>query len=1014
MKEATKEPAQKSTLENLSNDSSSIKSNDEKSKHDKGFYRERIAIGHQYLEKDTTYLGIGYDTEYDVVEMDGKTFSRGITAQLSIFGNWKDKITDSDLLSCVYFPVFDISSFVFAIPEGSKNKREYHLWLESKIEILSKMMEDEYPHQAVRLLTFYSNAELSLHFSNRGDLAGLVHEKNIKWEQSDRGKKYQEFIDIRNSRRLDKSEYKHFKDLENEKRDLIKVIPIQGVAAIKGMNLNSSLNIDLIDIRLLCGGGSLAALGESLGFSKGDCDFSKHSASWFLENDRENFLDYAARDSAISLYYYEIFINGLNEIFDKCEDRKLIKPSKSGKDSETVGDAERLKGKTFLTAASITDALMKRNLGFSNKYQDYKKFNEIMADRIPPRFLYQNKGGLNKSSHGWQPAILKNIDGYDIKSAYATAMMRTKMPLIAPSKFQILNDGEGLRSTLKNLAERLDKYPVAFCQIEYIKLPEGTPENHRIINLYDNKGECATALSNDWIPQMFSHYEIQAQAILTPKAEVVVSRIYGWDKKLMSHESNYVNFGELFKFLAFECRNEFKKQYGDKSIQQNTAKLLGNGGVGKLAQCKEGFNGDLLIETLSRGGEISSILKESFKSECYNPLFFNLITATVRSVLGVSYGLSDGIMCVTDSVACPTGQFQDSKSISEKLKNGGVNGCKFKQLAEVLSWFDWEKERENATLQIYKERDYAFLKGSDSDIDNLKKKLSEGIATNEDLKDIKIEKIAKRGYHQDKSMSKREQGEDFVLLGNERFSGRPIKQKNAKLTKFIDMLNNPEKNLNSPYINGQDSAGMGSFNLKYNLSGLKELDHRRRVKEICRINGYADQLHLMNSSEFHLLAVYEKRANCRKIGNYKDFMPDVYRQILGLINFYNIKSSRELEKLTGIGKSSINRFSKGIKQSEIPEQILEDVVIEIFKLKDEFSNRLKTDKYGCTDRRAAEMLSEILYEWDRKLLFDSLLKAFFKWKDNHEKYHKDRSFNLDDYPMMSEIKDDSLSASLKT
>ena len=642
-------------------------------------------------------LPIGFDTEYvTYTDNDGRELPDCVIAQLAIKGNYP-LFKHPELIHNQFN--LGYTSLVFLPPKNKLLGVEFLKWLEGLILALLTHIGLSEQKLTVELVTFYSNAEMSLIIPNKDYAKKLVLCQN---------------------------------------HNKFRPTPIQSTGNLinMGITLPENITLNLKDARLISASKSLKELGASLGFEKGDCDFNKHDARWYLENDKNNFLNYGARDAIIPLMWTFNYHNTLREIGVGLANKGII----------TEKSCLKLQNKIFSTAASGTDYLMHALLECEGKVKRHLELVRYLEYEVmPSKFFSLNKGGLNKSSHGFSPQILKNLDSYDISSAYLTAIKNLKFPLVNPTHDRIFNDGVGKWWDVKNLGSYLDKLPVSFVIFSEINIPESTPEHKRILNLYDRDGECVTALDNSTISQCVTGVELQALALVAPKTKIKVVRIFGWGKKVLKNPDNYICYEQLFTELQ-EYRKEFKKVFGDKSPQQNVAKLLGNGGVGKLAQNKEGFNSKHLINCLKNDGDVNSLIKESFRSKTFNPLFFNLITATVRVTTGLSYALSDGVMAVTDSVACPTGKFCDSRTIAEMVKNKKISGVRYENLVKCLSWFEWELEQENNTLQIYKERDYAWLDfENDSDRDHYAEQIVKGEATSDDLKNCHITKIAKRG-----------------------------------------------------------------------------------------------------------------------------------------------------------------------------------------------------------------------------------------------------------------------------
>ena len=843
--------------------------------------------------KQLITLNLGYDTEY-------VTFTESLensdhileyadctTVQLAIAGELDD-FHHEDLIKQKLD--HGITGLAFKPPESRLLGNQFLLWLESILTavILAKglTLQDKVK---INLWAFYNNAELSLIIPNREYIKNYAVERKNK--------------DLPNSR----------------------LVPIQGSGIFSnvGLSLPSNISIDFRDARLLSGGGSLRKLGDSLGFQKGDIDFEKYDANWYFENELNKFLDYGIRDAMIPLKWVELFHQQVESVCENLANNFVIGEK----------DCIRLSSKTYTTVASVTENLMKASLVEQGKYKQHQELVQYLINEVvPQKFTNLNKGGLNKSSHGFAPEIIKNIDMYDIKSAYLTAIRYLRFPIVKPSIQKIYGDGSGEVMTLKELAQRLDKYPVAFVIVDEIFLGDNIPENKRILNMYDNEGECCTVLENSGISQIFTGLEIQAQATVlesinkVKNSKVKVRMLIGWSRKICNSVDRTISYYELFTQLK-DLRVEDKEKYGNKSPQQEVDKLLGNGGCGKLAQNKEGYDSDFLMDCLTQGGLPNNSIKDSFNSKVYNPFFFNLITATVRTVTGLSYALSNGFMAVTDSVVCPTDNFIDSKTIASNLRKNQYTSTRYKTLEKLLNYFDWEKEQKNCYIQLIRERNYLILNGKEKVLDNYARKLKMGKATKEDLEGIEITKAARGGYHQKGDKNSRENLVELALFGNSWFNGKPIKQVNKKLTKMNDMLVG-ERNLNQSYLNGQKSAGLGSHSHKYNCNSLHEFRKRKLLKQMCRLNGYADAFHCQveNPEKFEEL---NKRVNCRINGNYKNIISGEDRRLLGILQYLGHYSCRALEKVTGISRSTLNRFKKDIERSLIHGRIFNDIARKI-------------------------------------------------------------------------------------
>lgn len=847
------------------------------------------------VEKNTARLAVslGYDTEYTFFTQDGKEYQDCVTVQMAVNGRYPD-LKHQDLIHQIYQD--DYTAWVFKPPQEKLIGIPYHVWIESILGSVRSAMALGNSSVDWNLISFYSNAELALHIPDKPTI--------------------REFIKAQG---------------EDSK---LTMMPIQSAAVVTNFQLTLPADdtLQVSDSRMLTDRSSVSKIGDSLGMSKGDCDFTLHDAKWYLENDFDNFVSYGCRDSIISLKWYENFHDTYRNVVEILEKK------------HTLSKPEKLKNRTYLTVGSAMDSLMASTIEQQGLTKQYKRIAEFIENDYPlgTRLAHQNKGGLNKSTHGWLPTFIHNVDSHDINGAYATEFENARFSVCKPTS----NSCFGIDQTmsLERLVLQL-KYGYALVIVDEIDLPQDLPESHRILNLYDESGECVTALSNkdgngNRVSQCFTQWELIAQMIAllqwspkkAKKATVKVIRVLGWSKQSCQNPKTSVSFSQLIGELK-NIRKKFKSEYGEKSAQQEVTKLLCNSGVGKTAQNKAGFDSDLTRECIRIGGEVNQTMKDSFKSKSYNPwMVFNAITGMVRCVTGLSLAFSNGYMAVTDSVCCPNGGFKDSNYIADWIEDN-LNGDCYSNLAKKLRVFTWSREQENVTLQIYKERDYAYLKAETRELmGDFETKIKSGTAIESDLDGIEITKVAKRGYHQVRTKSEREKNVEFVLLGNKRFGSLPIHQKTPQLTKFCDMLSG-SRVLNSSYLLGKDSAGMGVYNLKHDCKDLGEFDFRKRLKSMCRAKGYADQAHC-EAVNPELLEKLRKQVNCRKDGNLKDRLPMRLRHAIAVVQHQWGISCRTLEKLTGIGKSSVNRIKQSFDKSKLSEVIMPEVMAIADNVKD--------------------------------------------------------------------------------
>jgi hypothetical protein len=282
-----------------------------------------------------------------------------------------------------------------------------------------------------------------------------------------------------------------------------------------------------------------------------------------------------------------------------------------------------------------------------------------------------------------------------------------------------------------------------------------------------------------------------------------------WQEQTQSSTIDISKLYDSFKSL----RKQYKSKGLDGDSMQNTIKLIGNAGYGKLLQYKEVYDPTLVSNSILSGGTISSQTHNILsKSSIYSSIWGNAITGIVRSILAITSWKNRAYMAVTDSIVCDAGAFISSMEIVTP----------YKKLNALLHSFSWECDFENVHFVIYKERDYFSFKIKDPAKETeIIDKFVKNTIEQQDIDNLIIKKAAKRGF---KSVyeNKHEKNIDFVKKSINRFAGEPIFFEEKRLVKVKEFLSKA-KILNSVEYK---QKLIGAHNIRFQCNTIIELNHR--------------------------------------------------------------------------------------------------------------------------------------------------------------------------------------------
>lgn len=735
-------------------------------------------------EIDDEILYLGYDTEYT----EGVSLT---TSQFYIKGRFirgENRFEGLNDLLAVRI-VIDFGTVLVFDDRLLKAGLPYCKVLSQRLKGICNLLDMSYIKQMV-LCTFYSNAELSAWFPTADDLIALKH------LQGDVGV-------------IETEGYKKFVQE-------LTCIDITGSLSLKGYHLNLPFEVDVIDARHIFSQTDLKSLGKSLKINKLETiDFEKKNANQWLEEDFEMFMDYACIDAVIPLEAICSMHSCKNELYTKLANKKIvpdvIKPS-----------AVKFLNKRFYTTGTIAESLIASVMEAQAVSGKFDKLTSWENTKMAPE-ARTTKGGLNKVFVK-TPTLTRNVDQYDISGAYSTAMRVFKLPLSEP---QIMGSHF---TTLKELSSKLDREDVEYAIFNMVfKLPEDCSEWDRpltILNYDNNVGFTGTETDRN---QWFTTYEILTLATIHESLAIEIIIGYVWTKE---RTQEFLSLDALYtEFKTLRVKYKALGESGD--AMQNTIKLIGNAGYGKTLQDKTVVDTEMLMTSMLRQGPARrEFFKTTVRSKIYLSIWGNAITSSIRSVVALTAWKNKAYMAVTDSIVCDTGTFIHSKDIKTP----------FNKLNSLLEQIHWECDYTNVHFIILKERDYFSFTLKDEENTSVFTELENHSATEDIIDKMNILKAAKRGF-KSSSKDKHSQNIDFATKSIRRMGGQPITFIEKGLIKFSDFLFH-RKVLNDTY---HTTKRLGSDNIRYLCNTISDLQKHIRIKEKCKLKGYADALDCKNN-----------------------------------------------------------------------------------------------------------------------------------------------------------------------
>lgn len=820
-------------------------------------------------KKPAESIHLGYDTEYDTPQdsaqlpVSTQLYLHGILgvshSQLKI----KAAKVGLKLLGIREFAtgvtfVFDSRGFEAGVAYASHLSQCLTLLLK---EVVGFKRDRRYE---LNLWTLYSNAELANIFPSLVDLKELIRRQG---------------------------------DSSKRSPGNLKIVTIQKSAYVDNYRLGLPKGVKAIfrDIRHLLFKPSLDALGKQIGIAKLEHpNWEEVSASEWLRFDEEAFINYSATDAMIPCVAGVNFRENMRSFVEELVDADVVDKGRT---------VDKLLGSTPITAAGISDKLVKAHWEYKGVWSRYEEFTKDLLENWLPPSAQRTKGGFNKYYLSDRPTHQSNVDIYDVKSQYATAMAILKVPIIPPTP-RVLSGG---LLPVKDVLNSIKDLDLALLYLDW-ELPLDSDEWQRSVVAYDESGDGCTLRKAD--KQWLTHWELQVLACTSPDALVRVHQCLGWH--LVLENEHYISIRDYIESVT-SLRNKYKKVFKDSGktdkvaeLMSDTIKLIGNGTAGKFGQCKAGLDPDSLHETLYKGGIVSNTANgQTFRAAISNPLIFNLITGMARSFTSYSAWLNRASMVVTDSMVINSGAFKDPS----------CNLSPYRQLNDLLTTFEFDLEYEQKNIIIFKERDYAVFELNGDYVEPLEESLKVGECLLEDSS-YEVIKVAKRGWKAPSDLSSRESSRKFFKDGFARYQGQPLRFQKKNLLGMKEFLIGVGQ-LNS---RTESPSAIGSHNLRYQCDDSREFRRRKLLKELCRRKGYADALHcIQESPELHQELVVKAVPKPHK----KSSVPlEVQRALVVSHKFKpNDYSFRKLEELTGIGKSTIQRWVKAVERSGIYESI---------------------------------------------------------------------------------------------
>lgn len=436
----------------------------------------------------------GWDTEYDQDEATGR--QAPVTTQLylpEIFPHTNERLRLSDhlgkeLLTCTAIP--DRGTTLVFDDRGLTAGAEYYERFKARWLTLIDILQLTTDKRGLILWTHYSNAEIANIAATNDEFRSLMKANG-------------DTLCIENP-------YKN----EN-----LRLFPKGKSFNLRNLKITESFKISVFDTTHLYAKTTLALLGMSINFPKLEHpDWDKVSASEWLKSDEKAFLEYAAFDAAIPCEAAIQLYDGVKQTIHDLADMGLI---------PHIGDktVQRVLNKQWMTASSMSENIAKLCFIQQGVWKDWDEAAEDLVQNLPENALTKVKGGLNKYFTSDKPQHFDNVAAYDIKSAYASALKQIQYPLWKPEHFAT---NESI--SFHDLATKLDGYQGAYLNIEYA-LPEGANEWERALVFQNPRNYAGFTGRVTGKYQWFTHFEIQAQASITPSVIVKVVQGIGWKKR---------------------------------------------------------------------------------------------------------------------------------------------------------------------------------------------------------------------------------------------------------------------------------------------------------------------------------------------------------------------------------------------------------------------------------------------------------------------------------------------------
>lgn len=652
-------------------------------------------------------------------------------------------------------------------------------------------------------------------------------------------------------------------DTEENTEDGLIHISIQKSALYKNFKLGQPKNVrfNVADTMHAFGKCSVEDVGASVGLPKlWHPNFEETPYSEWKANDPEAAITYAGIDAVITVAAYLRFAVDVSDIFNDLCDKNLL--DRNNKIVKKILDEEVIPA----TAAGVTDRLYRsfmESKGFASKWDDA---NLVLYSKILPLDYQIPKGGLNKKFDSDRPTLVKNCVRADVNAQYPTAMTMLKLPLVEPYEVVIScsNKWKFAEFVTKQVRKELEDIHKGDLIVD-IELPENATEWERTVVFKDPiTGDGCTTRKAEW--QLLKHWELFLISIVTPKAKIKVRRFIkfpcGEEGKdhftitpvvsyLMEERNKYKKQKKRLEKLKDE-REEFGSSLTDEEslelvgaeLKSNAVKLILNGGAGKFAQNKQGYDPSSLHRTIMRQGEVTTVANgRNCRSKIYSVDAFNDITAMSRVYTAYAGWLNKAVMVVTDSIVFQ-GKFKDPKdhltgipqldelftTFRFDIEAEGVDEVIYKEREHVS--FDWGRNKSALTLEMFKSGKlacFAFVRWFVPEYKSICLQVS--LETGEDHlpKECKIEKFAMRGVSRIRGVSEQESRRILFRETLPRFQGKSVTLTQKRLLGFKEYMKG--KTLNAEE---EVKKRISAHNPRHNCESLSELDLRKQLNRKCK------------------------------------------------------------------------------------------------------------------------------------------------------------------------------------